>query len=184
MTLRLIIDAKTAGRQLVHGMVIAQNRIMNSVAKTANEAAALFLRLGRTDIRGAGRFGRRWTEGLTADVNITPPASTITIFHKVPYWRVFEYGAVIRGKPMLWIPLSFANIPKGKRARDYSGQLFRVDRIGKAPLLLSRRDKKPKFFGKQQVRIPKKFHLRELAAAVGNRMREIYSKHFKTDAGT
>lgn len=183
MTLRIKIEGKSAGRMLVHGLKIAQDRIGKTIEATIKEARNEFLKRGRQDIRAAGKFGKRWTDGLRADVDITPTASTITIFHTVPYYRVFEFGAIIRGRPLLWIPLSFAKVPKGTRARDYPGGLFRVDRSGKAPLLLSRRDKKPKFFGKSQVRIPRKFHLRNIARDIGNRLREIYSKHFRSNVG-
>lgn len=183
MTLRLIIEAKQAGRVLLHGTQIAQERIARTIEATANEASVVFLKRGRADIRAAGKFGRRWTEGLQAEVGITPEASTVEIFHRVPYWRVFEFGATIKGKPMLWIPLSFAKVPKGMWARDYPGGLFRVERRGKAPLLFSIRERRPKYFGKKQVRIPKKFHLRTIAAEVSRSLRTIYSKHFRRNVG-
>jgi hypothetical protein len=56
----------------------------------------------------------------------------------VKFWRVFQNGAIIHGKPMLWIPLSFAKDAQGIRAKDYPGKLFRVDRKGGlAPLLMT-----------------------------------------------
>jgi hypothetical protein len=100
--------------------------------------------------------------------------------HDVPYFMVFQRGAVIRGKPLLWIPLSFAGDAQGVMARDYPGRLFRVDRkSGAAPLLLAGNPAEPKYFGKEQVRIPKKFRVieiiregaRELAEFFKNRMR-------------
>jgi hypothetical protein len=68
---------------------------------------------------------------------------------------VFQEGRVIHGKPLLWIPLSFSDAV-GIRARDY-GPLFRVDRSGKSPLLLSPKDGEPKYSGHEQITIPKKF---------------------------
>lgn len=81
---------------------------------------------------------------------------------------------MISGKPLLWIPLDFASDAKGVRARDYPGRLFRVDRAGKAPLLLS--DDGPKYFGKEQVRIPKKWHLRQIAAQVSRKMNSYFKR--------
>jgi hypothetical protein len=49
-----------------------------------------------------------------------------------------------------------------------------VNRKGKAPLLLSARDKKPKYFGKLSVRIPKKFHILEIGREVARKLKEFY----------
>jgi hypothetical protein len=136
---------------------------------------------GRADIRSAGRFGRRWTDGFHAQVSVVGSGSfSIRVFDDVPYFNIFEYGGIIRGRPLLWIPLSFARDAIGVRARDFPGGLFRVNRKrGGAPLLLSIRDRQPKYFGKSQVRIPKKFHIRrivrEQVARVGDRFRRLLS---------
>src|SRR5215471_15665364 len=76
------------------------------VVKTARLASGLIEEHGRDDIRQAGKFGTRWTDGLTARVTETKQTVSITVREAVPYWRVFQYGATIRGKPLLWIPLS------------------------------------------------------------------------------
>jgi hypothetical protein len=183
-TLQIEFDAKAAGPALRHGTQIAQDRIQRSLASTANEAAATILRLGRANISAAGKFGTRWTQGLHADVLINPVVSSIQVWHEVPYFMIFERGGIIQGKPLLWIPLSFASDAQGKRARDFPGGLFRVDRkSGGAPLLLSIRDKQPKYFGKTSVNIPQKFHIRDIARKVGNSLRDIYSKFFRSDVG-
>lgn len=183
MTIKVILQAKQAGQQLVHGVKIAQDRIVRSVAATMRDAAAEILKRGRADIRAGGNFRKRWTDALHADPVQTSTASIINVFHTIPYFRVFEFGATIKGKPLLWIPLKFARDAKGVRARDYPGRLFRVDRSGKAPLLLSVTDKKPKYFGKAQVRIPRKFHIRTIAAEVSRQLRDFYSRHFRSEAG-
>lgn len=132
------------------------------------------LRLGRADIRGAGNFGSRWTEGLQGEVRRGGGSIRLDITHDVPYFTVFQFGKLIRGRPLLWIPLSFAADAQRIRARDYPGRLFRVNREGKAPLLLSRADKRPKYFGKASVRIPKKFHLLEIIRAVSSNLQRFF----------
>jgi hypothetical protein len=93
----------------------------------------------------------------------------------VPYWRVFQNGAIIQGKPLLWIPLSFATEAQGVSAKDYPGRLFRVDRkSGGAPLLMSADDKQPKYSGHESVRIPKKFHLVEIVTAEAKTFGALY----------
>jgi hypothetical protein len=154
--------------------------VLTAARQTARDAAEEFLTRGRRDIRGAGNFGSRWTEGLTAPITEGGGRIVINARHAVPYFMVFQRGKRIRGKPMLWIPLSFAGIAKGLRARDYPGGLFRVNRKGKAPLLLSVRDRKPKYFGKSAVTIPKKFHVLEIGRDVGRKLREFYRKNMRT----
>jgi len=143
-----------------------RERVERALQAASEALAENILEQGRQDISGAGRFGQRWTAGFTYDISGDGTVRTIILRHAVPYWKVFQYGAIIQGKPLLWIPLSFAGIPPGMYARDYPGGLFRVDRkSGAAPLLLSVADKKPKYHGQESVRIPKKFHLVEIARA-------------------
>lgn len=183
MTLRIRVEGQQAGQKLEHGLKIAQERIGRSVQATMKEGSEEILRRGRPDIARAGKFGTRWIQGLHADVLNTNTGTEIHVFHDVPYFSVFEFGKLIKGKPLLWIPLSFASDAQGKRARDYPGGLFRVDRKHGAPLLLSISTGEPKYFGKEQVRIPRKFHIRDIARTVANKLRSIYSKHFRSEVG-
>ena len=90
--------------------------------------------------------------------------------------EAFEEGATITGKPTLWIPLSYTGIRQ--RAAKYAAShgLFRVDRQGKPPLLLSNDDKKPKFVGLTMVHLRKRFHLREAAGKIVERIPAIYAE--------
>lgn len=132
--------------------------------------------LGQQDIRAGGNFGsERWIEGFHAKLSYQSRVDmTIRVTHDVSYWVVFEEGRVINGKPMLWIPLHFAVEAFGLRARDYPLPLFRVDRPGKAPLLLDKTG--PKYFGKESVTIPKKWHLRQIVKDVSYRMNDYYKE--------
>lgn len=180
MPLQIQFRGQGLGPQLRHGMEIAQKRIRNTIADTLREASEIILRRGRADIQAGIKATQRWTGGLHADVDLTSSRSTISISHDVPYWTIFQFGGVINGKPLLWIPLSFAGDAKGVMARDFPGGLFRVDRKnGGAPLLLSRADRRPKYFGKASVTIPKKFHILEIGREVARQLREIYSRNFR-----
>ena len=133
---------------------------------------------GRTDIAQAGRFGPQWTNRLTSKVKETPTGVEVVTSYEGELWRTFQTGKVVHGKPLLWIPLSFSDA-KGTRAEDYPGELVRVDRGGgKAPLLISASDREPKYFGKESVTIPKKFHLIEIAQDVGKGLADRYAKNF------
>jgi hypothetical protein len=130
----------------------------------------------RSNIRDGGNFGSaRWQDGFRAKVSFQSKNDlTIRVTHEVPYWVVFEEGRVIRGKPLLWIPLSFGQA-KGFRARDFPGKpLFRVNRIGKNPLLMN--EQGPQYVGVPSVTIPRKWHLRDIVKRVARNMRQFYKE--------
>lgn len=165
-----------AGAKHAERMKREAKRMAAALIRAANGVSREILTKGRADIRSAGRFGKRWTQGLHADVEADKSGDAeIAVYHDVPYWRVFETGRVIHGKPLLWIPLSFAKDAQKVRARDFSGGLFRVDRKGsKAPLLLSIKTGEPKYFGKKSVKIPKKFHILEICRAAAKKLKSFY----------
>ena len=145
----------------------------------ARRAAEEIETQGRADIRKGGNFkSRRWIEGFRAKLSFQSKNDmSIRVTHDVKYWKVFEFGAKIFGRPLLWIPLSFAKDAQKVSARDYPGRLFRVDRVGKAPLLMADGGV-PKYFGKPSVTIPKKWHLRAIVRGVARNMRKYYREAF------
>lgn len=178
--LRVYIDDKRIGPLFQRAVTRQADRVRASARDAAQDTASEIERLGRKDIASAGKFGSRWTDGFNAEVTEGGGNIRISVTEDVSYWRVFQFGAIIRGKPLLWIPLSFASDAQGIRARDYPGQLFRVNRVGKAPLLLTPgKPAQVKYFGKESVTIPKKFHLTEITRATARRVREFYNKRFK-----
>lgn len=170
--------ASSGADQIEAAAVRIKERIEKALAAAAEQLAENILQEGRSDISGAGNFGARWTEGLTAEVDGDGNIRTITLRQAVPYWRVFQYGAIIQGQPLLWIPFEKG----GPRARDYPGRLFRVPRDptlmrrkgGGAPLLMSADDKQAKYHGHESVTIPKKFHLVEIARAQSKTMGALF----------
>lgn len=171
-------DGKQIGRRFKTKVKVFDESRILAVQAAAKRASEEMVDEGRADIRAGGNFGSaRWQDGLEARVSYESRQDiNIRITHAVFYWRVFEEGAVIHGKPLLWIPLSFGD-SDGVRARDYPGQLFRVDRAGKAPLLMS--DSGPQYFGKESVTIPKKWHLRDVVAKVSRRLGRYYREAFR-----
>jgi hypothetical protein len=158
--------------------------VRTAARQTAKDAANSILLLGQGDIARAGDFGTRWTQGLHVDVSEGGGNIRIQVSHDVPYFSVFERGKTIQGRPLLWIPLGFATDAKGVWARDFPDPLFRVDRkAGGAPLLLSTIDKKPKYFGRSSVTIPKKFHITEIARTIAKDLRSIYNKNLEEAKG-
>lgn len=78
-------------------------------SQAAIHDAADFVRVaGRANIAAAG-LSERWQSGWVVDEGQTPgvqsPNAELTTHHKIPYAVVFETGATIQGKPLLWLPL-------------------------------------------------------------------------------
>jgi hypothetical protein len=158
------------------------------VAKAAvaalREAAADAVQEGRRDIAAAGRFGPKWQEGLryrttgATEGGLPSLNAVATISHKYGYAAVFEYGAVIQGKPLLWIPTTKGAPPPGK-----SGKKLTSATINGRPMLFDSGDRdrhrKPLYIGVKQVREPKLFHITEIVEKHADRLAELFIKNFK-----
>ncbi|TIN41402.1 MAG: hypothetical protein E5Y10_22945 [Mesorhizobium sp.] len=108
-----------------------------------SEAGDIVKRQGRQDIAAAG-FSKRWQNALR--VNVYPRRklsmnAAALIFHNIRYAGIFEEGAVISGKPRLWLPLPSAPKRAGRQKMTPAlyvktiGPLFSIERPGKPPLL-------------------------------------------------
>ena len=178
-TIKVTFSNQKMGAQFKQAQVRNADRIAKAALGAAKDAAAEIKKRGNQDITSAGRFGKRWTDSFHSDVVVKQGVFTVKTFSTIFYFNVFEFGKTILGKPLLWIPLGFARDAQGVMARNFPGGLFRVDRKkGGAPLLLSIRDGQPKYFGKTRVRIPKKFHIREICRDVAGKMKALYQRNF------
>jgi hypothetical protein len=180
--LRIYFDGERTGPLFRRSIARLGDRVRTAARGAAQDAAKEIVTLGRENMVAGGRF-ERWAQGL--DAKVTEGGGNIKIAvtidrQQAPWFWTFQEGVTIKGNPLLWIPLSFADVPKGTLARDYAGGLFRVDRkSGAAPLLLSLVDKKPKYFGKEQVVEPKKFRVVEITREVARRVRSFYVNRLK-----
>lgn len=187
MKVKLNLAGERIGPQLERKSVKWKKWVNDSSREAAKDVVDYVVPLARRDISQAGHFGSRWVTGFVGKV--TEGGGTVKVTFSMPndppmrYWRVFEFGAVIHGKPLLWIPLSFAKDANGVNARDYPGKLFRVNRKVGAPLLLGGNPATPKYFGKESVTIPKKFHLRDIIRDGSKQLKLFYSKHMKAKHG-
>jgi hypothetical protein len=185
-TIRVVLSDNQVGAKLQKNLAKNKAQVNAAARGAAKDVIEYVVPRARTDIAGAGRFGARWVTGFKGKttqggghyvVSFTMPAKAPMV-----YWKVFEYGATIKGKPLLWIPLSFAKDAQGIRARDYPGKLFRVNRkSGGAPLLLGGTPATPKYFGIASVTIPKKFHLRTIIASGAKQLKLFYTQRMKAN---
>lgn len=130
-------DWKAAARAI-------RGTIAGATRAAFQDIAAQVQRQGRAQIASAG-LSRRWQTGFRTYVFPRRPGASGELAmrgqHRIGYANVFERGARIQGRPLLWLPLPAA--PKrinGKptTAREFVrsvGPLHTIRRPGKAPLL-------------------------------------------------
>jgi len=158
--------------QIDETMAHLKARMQSAEESAAEQLAETIQTKGRADIAAAGRFSGRWISGFTYDISGDANSKTITFRHSNNLWKVFQYGAKIQGKPLLWIPVD----PGGPRARDFSGRLFQVKGRGKrdTPLLMSAEDHKVKYIGVKKVTIRRKFHLLKIIRDESKKLRDLF----------
>jgi hypothetical protein len=105
------------------------------------DVAAYMIAKGRANIAAAGFAG-----GLENTLNVSTSFSSnrdvARVSHGVPYAMVFEHGATIEGKPLLWLPLP--GTPKTIGARKMTAKLYEQE-IG--PLFYVKGGKYPMLYG-------------------------------------
>ena len=176
-----------------------QRPIAKAATAAMRDAGDIAKRNGRASIAAAG-FSRKWQNALR--VNIYPPQGdsmrpAAFIFHKIRYAGVFEEGAVIRGQPLLWLPL--ANVPL-RRGRPMTpsqyvrsvGPLVSVERPGRPPLLFAkyraRRSRRRaadslsasrSMSGYRASRSRKRFDIKGAAQKAAAQLPALYAKHLR-----
>lgn len=101
-------------------------------ARTVARTSTLAMREVQGDVKSKGRaniaaagFSRRWQNALRVD--LYPPRGdaanpAVYLFHRIQYAGVFEDGATIQGRPMLWLPLP--HTPKRVNRERMTPDLF------------------------------------------------------------
>ena len=161
-----------------------QRTVATASVAALRETAANAVEEGRENIAGSGQFSGKWLSGLrsriveaTEDGEPSLQAKAI-IFHKFGYAGVFEHGATIQGKPLLWIPTTAGRPPASRSGKKLTSATVR----GK-PMLFDAndraRDRKPLYIGVPSVRIPKKWRITEIVKEHAARIGALFLKHFK-----
>jgi len=171
----------------LYGLLRDKQRAVATASVAAlREAADDAVEEGRSNIAGAGAFGPKWQTGLkrrmvdaTEEGGPSLQAKAI-IFHKFGFAGVFEHGATISGKPLLWIPTT----PQGPPA-SRSGKKLVSATVRGQPMLFDAGDKdrqrKPLYIGVPSVRIPKKWRITEIVKEHAAQIGALFLKHFKGD---
>jgi hypothetical protein len=150
------------------------------------ETAAAAVKEGRANIASAGPGFQhaQWISGLKyKTVGATKGGQPSTdakaiISHRYGIAGVFEHGATISGKPLLWIPTKRGGPPASK-----SGKKLTSATINGIPMLFDANDRdrhrKPLYIGVKSVHIPKKFRIFEIAKEQAKRIAERFFKLLK-----
>lgn len=163
-----------------------QRPVATAAVAALRETAANAVQEGRQDIASSGRFGPSWqrglqyrTRGASEDGEPSLQAEAI-IFHKYGFAGVFEYGATIEGKPLLWIPTTPGAPPPGK-----SGKKLVSATVRNKPMLFDSRDKdrhrRPLYIGVARVHLQKRWHITEIVEKHARQIGMLFLKHFKDD---
>jgi hypothetical protein len=163
-----------------------QRPVAEAAVAALREAAADSVQEGRQNIAGAGKFGGAWQSGLqyrTQNVEEGGEASLqakAIIFHRMGIAGVFEHGATIEGKPLLWLPTDSSAPPASR-----SGKRLVSATVHGRPMLFDAgdraRDRKPLYIGVPSVRIPKKWRIIEIVKEHAKELGILFLKHFKAD---
>lgn len=165
-----------------------QQAVAKAAVAALRETAADAVQEGRQNIGAAGPgFTRaKWQSGLqylTKDATEGGEASLqakAIIFHKYGIAGVFEHGATIQGKPLLWIPTEHGG-PTASR----SGKKLVSATVRGQPMLFDANDKdrhrKPLYIGVPSVHIPKKFQITEIIKKHVANFSALFIKYFKDE---
>jgi hypothetical protein len=159
--------------------------VAEAAVAALRETSANAVQEGRQDIARAGPgFRENWQKGLQyrtkgAKQGDTPSLQAkATIYHRYGIAGVFEHGATIQGKPLLWIPTT-----RGGPAPKKSGKKLVSATVNGKPMLFDKddrnRDRRPLYVGVPQVRIRKLFHITEIVKKHVAKIARIFIKHFK-----
>lgn len=163
-----------------------QRPVATAAVAALREVAAESVQEGRQNIgaAGAGFTRAQWQSGLQyrtkGGTQGGQPSlqAEATIFHRYGIAGVFEHGATIQGKPLLWIPTTHGGPTASK-----SGKKLVSATVHGTPMLFDANDpdrhRKPLYIGVPQVRIPKKFRITEIVKEHVARIAQAFVKNFK-----
>jgi len=162
-----------------------QKPVAEAAVASLREVASTSVQEGRKDIAAAGpNFRENWQKGLQyrtkgAKKDEAPSLQAqATIYHRYGIAGVFEHGATISGRPLLWIPTT-----RGGPAPKKSGKKLVSATINGKPMLFDAGDhdrhRKPLYVGVPSVTIRKRFHITEIVKRNVKKMAEFFIRNFK-----
>jgi len=158
--------------------------VQDAATAAVKEAAETAVQQGQADIATSGRFGSKWVKGLKYKFYRSDPrnpkvTAAALVYHKNPITGVFEYGATIQGKPILWLPIedNAGGVTTPKRYKR--GKLVSVNVRNKPPMLFDKTRRVPVFVGVPQSSLEKRWHIMAIVERAASRLGEFFVKNFK-----
>jgi hypothetical protein len=163
-----------------------QRPVAEAAVAALRDTAANAVQEGRRDIARAGpNFRANWqerlqflTKGAKREAGEPSLNAEAVVFHKYGIAGVFEHGATLRGKPLIWVPTTRRAPPPGKSGKKLTSATVR----GK-PMLFDANDRnrhrKPLYIGVKQVVVPKKFHITEIVRKHVKQIAAMFFKNFR-----
>jgi hypothetical protein len=180
----LTAEFKFRAGELASGLNGIRGPIAVAATLAVRDAAEEAKSKGRANIALSGmNQSRKWQAAWQSKVfpsgNRASINAAAVIFHKIPYAGVFEKGEQIKGKPIMWLPIT-ANLPIQPSGRKWTPSSFarekNVGRLFSVPhrLLLVADIRVDKFFG-----VPLALPTRGARASRGTRIRRR-TREFKS----
>lgn len=167
--------------------------IADAATGAVSQASDAALTSARASIAAAG-FSGFWQQGLTLKKYPSGGKKSINaqgwFAHKNNLAIVFQEGRVIRGKPMLWLPLKSTPAKiNGRRAtpanfKKAGQKMFSVNRPGKRPLLfgaLGKGPATPLFVGIDVVTLRKQWRVYEAIEEAASKLPALFDQNLKVD---
>lgn len=148
-----------------------------AIKTAADNAAALIQQRAINDLKsnGLGKFA----SGLQVKVEGSALGNMrIAMTSDDPRVGLFETGGKIHGNPLMWIPLSGTDAV-GVLAKNFPGGLYSATPPGRRPLLFAVSDRKPRYFGIEEVQVKQRLHLREIQRDVMRDFQQLFNAAFK-----
>jgi hypothetical protein len=171
--------------EIFHVEVSWNVKEMGPVMREAVAQTARIIRdRARADVSGALRNPGRFVKGTDAKVEKIAGGYAIDVTQKPAYAKVWEFGGVSVGKPLLWLPAPGTKV----KLRHYRGQLIRPK--GKRVLIAARAGQKikgmsgtgsttrgqVKYVGITSVTHRKRLHLAQIAFDEANKFATKWSE--------
>jgi hypothetical protein len=125
------------------------------IKAAADDMAKSMLLRAQLDVASVGR---RFIKGIRVPVKRITGGYDVQILQTPAYSKVYEFGGVSKGKPLLWIPLQRG---RRTRAKKRKGKLFRPRGRN---VLMNRKTGKVEFIGVPSVTHQRRTHLRRIAS--------------------
>ena len=152
-----------------------------AVRFTATKLMQQIRKRGKANIRGAGNFKAKHAKGLV----VTRPKhkadeDTVINIHMNPFLNRFETGGVIKGAPLLWIPISYGSRKSPGPAGKYPDPLFSALNKRGTPLLVTKKGKAI-YFGIESVTEPKLFDIAGIVESEAGKTASYYDEAVATE---